>query len=160
MLFSSLLFLYCFLPFVLLGNILIQQRYRNKFLLIASLVFYAWGGVTFTFIFMGSVLMNYYCGILISPGAVLNAWSARTASVLAISTFLPRPKRKRYMPLLNEAYENSRLFNCSAISLYRIIGPAISWGKNDIYKPKSANLRCAFVVPLYTSIIYDNSWKV
>ena len=66
MLFSSLLFLYCFLPFVLLGNILIQQRYRNKFLLIASLVFFAWGGVTFTFIFMGSVLMNYYCGILIS----------------------------------------------------------------------------------------------
>jgi alginate O-acetyltransferase complex protein AlgI len=66
MLFSSLLFLYCFLPFVLLGSILIQQRYRNKFLLVASLIFFAWGGVTFTFVFMGSVLMNYYSGILIS----------------------------------------------------------------------------------------------
>ena len=66
MLFSSLLFLFCFLPFVLLGNMLIQQRYRNRFLLIASLIFFAWGGVTFTFIFMGSVLINFFSGILIS----------------------------------------------------------------------------------------------
>jgi alginate O-acetyltransferase complex protein AlgI len=66
MLFSSLIFLYAFLPFVLLGNILIQPRYRNKFLLIASLIFFAWGGASYTLVFIGSILVNYFGGLLIS----------------------------------------------------------------------------------------------
>lgn len=65
MLFNSLLFLYYFLPFVLLGNILLPSRFRNKFLLIASLLFFAWGGVLYTFVFFGSILLNFAGGILI-----------------------------------------------------------------------------------------------
>ena len=66
MLFSSLLFLYLFLPFVLLGYILIQKHFRNSFLLIASLLFFAWGGVSYTLILIGSILLNFFGGILIS----------------------------------------------------------------------------------------------
>ena len=65
MLFNSLLFIYYFLPFVLLGNIVLQPRFRNKFLLMASLVFFAWGGVSYTLIFIGSILLNFAGGILI-----------------------------------------------------------------------------------------------
>jgi alginate O-acetyltransferase complex protein AlgI len=65
MLFSSLLFLFYFLPFVLLGNIILQPRFRNKFLLIASLIFFAWGGVSYTLIFIGSILLNFAGGIFI-----------------------------------------------------------------------------------------------
>ncbi|HXP52008.1 MAG TPA: MBOAT family O-acyltransferase [Bacteroidia bacterium] len=66
MLFSSLIFLYAFLPFALLGNILIQPRFRNHFLLIVSLIFFAWGGASYAIIFIGSVLMNYLGGLIIS----------------------------------------------------------------------------------------------
>jgi alginate O-acetyltransferase complex protein AlgI len=38
---------------------------RNYWLLAASLVFFAWGGVTFTFILLGSILLNYIFGLWI-----------------------------------------------------------------------------------------------
>lgn len=66
MIFSSLVFLYAFLPFVLLGNILLQPRYRNIFLLIASLIFFAWGGASYSLVFIGSILVNYFGGLFIS----------------------------------------------------------------------------------------------
>ena len=43
MVFSSTIFLCIFLPLVLLGYYICPKKGRNLFLLIASLVFYAWG---------------------------------------------------------------------------------------------------------------------
>lgn len=43
MLFSSLTFLYLFLPLLLLIYFTLPKRWRNGFLLLASLIFYAWG---------------------------------------------------------------------------------------------------------------------
>lgn len=43
MLFSSIPFLFYFLPAVLILYFLVPQRFRNTFLLLASLLFYAWG---------------------------------------------------------------------------------------------------------------------
>jgi len=63
MLFSSILFLYLFLPTTLLGYYLINKDYRNYWLLLASLVFFAWGGVSFTAILIGSIILNYFFGI-------------------------------------------------------------------------------------------------
>lgn len=65
MLFSSPLFLYLFLPITLLGYYLLIPKLRNYWLLAASLVFFAWGGVTFTFILLGSILLNYIFGLWI-----------------------------------------------------------------------------------------------
>ncbi len=65
MLFSSPLFLYLFLPITLLGYYLMIPKLRNYWLLAASLVFFAWGGVTFTFILLGSILLNYFFGLWI-----------------------------------------------------------------------------------------------
>jgi alginate O-acetyltransferase complex protein AlgI len=61
MLFSSPLFL----PLTLLGYYLVRKEYRNYLLLIASLIFFAWGGVSFTFILIVSILLNYLFGICI-----------------------------------------------------------------------------------------------
>ena len=44
MLFSSPVFLFVFLPVVLLFYYLLRDKVRNYFLLLASLVFFAWGG--------------------------------------------------------------------------------------------------------------------
>lgn len=66
MVFSSLTFLYIFLPIVLILNYIVRKEFRNTLLLIASLIFYAWGGVSYTILLVISVLLNYYIGKLIS----------------------------------------------------------------------------------------------
>ena len=65
MLFSSLLFLYLFLPLTLLGYYLVDKNYRNYWLLLASLVFFAWGGISFTVILLISIILNYLFGLQI-----------------------------------------------------------------------------------------------
>jgi alginate O-acetyltransferase complex protein AlgI len=63
MLFSSILFLYLFLPITLLGYYLINKHYRNYWLLLASLIFFAWGGVSFTLILLASIVINFFIGL-------------------------------------------------------------------------------------------------
>lgn len=65
MLFSSLLFLFLFLPITLLGYYLINKNYRNYWLLLASLIFFAWGGVSFTLILLASIVLNHIIGLKI-----------------------------------------------------------------------------------------------
>ncbi len=65
MLFSSNLFLFLFLPIVIIGYYLLGKQYRNIFLLIMSLLFYAWGEPKFVFIMIGSILFNYVAALLI-----------------------------------------------------------------------------------------------
>lgn len=65
MLFSSNLFLFLFLPVVLIGYYLLGHRFRNSFLLIASLLFYAWGEPRFVWIMIGSILFNYLMALFI-----------------------------------------------------------------------------------------------
>ena len=60
MLFSSLTFLFCFLPFVILVYYLLPKRLRNMFLLLASIIFYAWGEPKFLFVMFITILTNYY----------------------------------------------------------------------------------------------------
>lgn len=62
MLFSSLTFLYIFLPLVLLLNFALPKKFRNLLLLLASIVFYAWGGVSYTLLLLTSILVNYILG--------------------------------------------------------------------------------------------------
>lgn len=64
MLFSSNLFLFMFLPAVLLGYYVLPRRLRNLFLLLVSLFFYAWGTRTFVFVMIGSILLNYLAALL------------------------------------------------------------------------------------------------
>jgi alginate O-acetyltransferase complex protein AlgI len=66
MVFSSLIFLFFFLPFILIGNYLWRNRaWQNIFLLVGSLVFYAWGEQDKVIIMIVSILFNYAFGILI-----------------------------------------------------------------------------------------------
>jgi alginate O-acetyltransferase complex protein AlgI len=63
MLFSTPLFLFWFLPIVLLIYVLLPGiRARNTWLLLASLVFYAWGEPGFILMLLLSALVNYVIG--------------------------------------------------------------------------------------------------
>ena len=63
MVFSSTIFLFLFLPIIILGNFLLNQKYRNTFLFIGSLFFYFWGEKTLTIIMLCSIVINYISGI-------------------------------------------------------------------------------------------------
>ena len=68
MLFSSEVFLFVFLPAVLLGYYILKplgRQLQNIFLLLASLVFYAWGEPQFVIIMITSIVANYIFGLLI-----------------------------------------------------------------------------------------------
>lgn len=65
MYFSSLLFLFVFLPLVLAVYYVLPRRFRNGFLLLANMVFYGWGEPVFILIMIVSIMTNYICGLLI-----------------------------------------------------------------------------------------------
>lgn len=65
MVFSSLIFLFVFLPFVLTLYYITPRRFRNLTLFIVDLVFYAWGEPWLVILMLFSILLNYTSGILI-----------------------------------------------------------------------------------------------
>jgi len=66
MVFSSNIFLFAFLPLtIFLYFLLPQKNYRNFILLVASLIFYAWGEPHYIALLLVSIFGNYFFGILI-----------------------------------------------------------------------------------------------
>ena len=59
MLFSSLVFILFFLPITLGLYYLLPRKFKNIFLLLGSIVFYAWGGVSYTIVLLLSILVNF-----------------------------------------------------------------------------------------------------
>jgi alginate O-acetyltransferase complex protein AlgI len=69
MVFSSVTFLFLFLPVVLLGYFALPNRARNGFLLAASLLFYAWGEPLFVVVMLLSITANHFFGLRVAnPG--------------------------------------------------------------------------------------------
>ena len=82
MVFSSLTFLYGFLPLVLLSYFLCRNRaYRNGVLLLFSLLFYAWGEPRYILVLLLACFITYLTGLL-------------------IERFRPRPKMRKTVLIL------------------------------------------------------------
>ena len=62
MVFSSPLFLFYFLPAVLVVYFLVPRRFKNVVLLVFSLVFYAWGEPVYVFLMIFSIVLDYSLG--------------------------------------------------------------------------------------------------
>lgn len=65
MLFSSITFLFYFIPIVILVYYMMPKRLRNGVLLFASLVFYAWGEPKYVLFMLFSVTQGYVAGRLV-----------------------------------------------------------------------------------------------
>lgn len=65
MVFSSIPFLYYFLPCVLLAYLLTPAKGKNVILLAASLVFYAWSGPSYLLLLVALIAMTFVAGILL-----------------------------------------------------------------------------------------------
>jgi alginate O-acetyltransferase complex protein AlgI len=69
MVFSSITFLFCFLPAVLTLHAIPGWRWRLTLLLAADLLFYAWGEGAFALVILASILGNWLLGLLLRPAA-------------------------------------------------------------------------------------------
>lgn len=65
MLFSSMTFLFLYLPILLFIYYLANDKYRNVILLVASLLFYAWGEPKYVILMLISIIANYFFALLI-----------------------------------------------------------------------------------------------
>ena len=65
MIFSSLLFLFRFIPIFFIIYYLAPAKIKNLVLLIGSIIFYAWGEPKFLILIVLSIVINYAAGLLI-----------------------------------------------------------------------------------------------
>ena len=65
MLFSSSLFLWLFLPCVVALNYVIKKEYSNYLLLVASLLFYAWGEPKYILLMLFCIVLNWLFGLIV-----------------------------------------------------------------------------------------------
>lgn len=65
MIFSSITFLYFFLPAVVLIYFVMPAKAKNSVIFISSLIFYAWGEKLLVLLFLASILFSWIAGLLI-----------------------------------------------------------------------------------------------
>lgn len=82
MVFSSLLFLFRFLPAILLVYYIVPRRFRNLVLFIFSLVFYAWGEPVYIILMLVSILISYTGGILVDSFKQAEKMKAARATLI------------------------------------------------------------------------------
>ena len=64
MVFSSITFLFAFLPAVLIVYYIAPKKLRNLVLFLFSLVFYAWGEAVYIWLMLASTVVAYVTGLL------------------------------------------------------------------------------------------------
>ena len=94
MLFSSLVFLWLFLPLVLILYRLLPAPCKNALLLAASLLFYAWGEPKYILLMLGSITLNYLGGLLLAR------LRGRAKTAALVSPSRQKQFRQAYRPAL------------------------------------------------------------
>lgn len=104
MLFSSLTFLFSFLPCLLLLYFIVPKRFiklKNMILLVFSLCFYAWGEPKYIILMLGTVLISYLFGLAIHAyGEKGQKQKQRFVFVLSVITVLSSLVYFKYMNFL------------------------------------------------------------
>lgn len=84
MVFTSEIFLFQFLPITLFLYYLLDKRFKNLWLLLASFFFYAWGEPVFVLLMVVSIISNYLFGLLIDwlAGGKPVMWGRMTLAIV------------------------------------------------------------------------------
>lgn len=115
MVFSSLTFIYYFLPIVLFVYFIIPDKYRNLVILVSGLFFYAWGEPIYVLIMILSTVIDYTAGRLIH--------------------YFDKSNKKRTACLLISVIMNIGLLSIFKYSSF-LIGIINSIFKTNIYDPQ------------------------
>ncbi len=159
MLFTSLMFLFVFLPSLLLVYYVIPKRLRNNLLLLYSFLFYAWGGVSYSIILLGSVGFNYlFIKQIEKQNEHRKTWliSGLTFNVLLIVVFKYLDFIIGNVNVLGEAffteYQNIKFFKIVlplGISFFTFQQMSLLW---DVYRDKETPKVRLTDIALYISL--------
>ncbi len=86
MVFSSLLFLFRFLPIVMILYFILPKKFRNALLFISSLIFYAWGEPVYVTLMIFSTVVDYTHGMLVHR--FKNEGNLRAARIVVASSMI------------------------------------------------------------------------
>ncbi len=152
MVFSSLTFLFFFLPITLVVNLLLPKCVRNYWLLAVSLVFYAWGGHKFVLVMLFSILANYVFARLIDASG--NTAFRRLCLLLSVAINLGILFYNKYMNFFTENLH--RIFGDSVVVTSIVLPIGISFFTFqamsyviDVYRRDTPVQRNPFYLGLY-----------
>lgn len=121
MLFSSMTFIYIFLPIVLLLYLITKKELHNPILLIASILFYAWGEPKYLAIMLLTIIINYF-------GALAIEKYEKHKKPILVLTILANLSFLIYFKYFNFLIDNfNSLFNCHINALNVIMPIGISF---------------------------------
>ena len=153
MLFSSMTFVFMFLPLVFTAYLLMPARFRNILLLAASVLFYAWGEPRYVAIMLLTVLINWLGALLIVRFQKHKTFIL-TASIITDLSFL------FYFKYYNFVAVNINAFAGADIPLLKVIMPigisfytfqAMSY-LIDVYRGKVRAQSDVFRLALYITL--------
>jgi len=91
MVFTEPIFLFFFLPFVLIAYFASGRVFQNSILLTASLAFYTWGEELYVLVLLASILLNYFAGLMIGRASgksrVLWLWAGIMGNLSLLGYF-------------------------------------------------------------------------
>ena len=155
MLFSSMLFLWLFLPVVFISYRLIGDKYKNSLLLIASLLFYSWGEPKYIILMIISVIINYLSGLLVE-----RADNKRKKLFFVALCIILNLSLLGYFKYFDFFAQNvNRLFGSTVVPIRNVVLPigisfytfqALSYVV-DVYRGQTAAQKSFFKLLLYVS---------
>ena len=90
MVFSSLIFLFAYLPLTLLCYYAVPRKWRNIVLFLFSLLFYGWGEPIYVLLMVLSITSAYPFGFLIEKNRTQNPKRAKRAMIWSLAINLSR----------------------------------------------------------------------
>lgn len=97
MVFSSYLFLFYYLPVVLLLYYALPRRGRHLLLTLMSYLFYGWANPLFVFLLLGSTTVDYFCGRVIARRDL----HSRGSPIHQLQPATPRTRSQRFAVTLS-----------------------------------------------------------
>ena len=153
MLFSSMTFIFIFLPLVCITYFLARNDIHNFLLLIASIVFYAWGEPNYLVIMLSTILINYW-------GARFLDTHRQKAKLILTVTILLDLSFLFYFKYFDFVIENINYLTSANLPLHKIIMPigisfytfqAISY-LIDVYRKQIPAQKDIYKLALYIAL--------
>ena len=154
MVFSSVVFLFFFLPITLVGYYLINPKFRNYWLLFVSLVFFAWSQLNYLWIILLNIAINYSAAMLMEH---THEKARKPIVILAIIANLAILFYFKYFDFMIDSI--NKLFHCSlefrniilpiGISFFTFQGMSYTI---DVYRKEVAAQKNPLKVALYITL--------
>ena len=119
MIFNSTTFIWIFLPILLILHYIVKDKYKNILLVIASLIFYAWGEPLYVILLIGSILINYILGIILDKSK-----NQKNRKILFVISLILNIGLLCYFKYYNFLIQNiNRIFNAEILKQINIALP-------------------------------------